>query len=569
MLKSIKSKLIFLVLTILILFIGLSIYFINMLRIVNEKATVINSEMLPGIILTEELNTMISDYRIQEFNHILNKDLSAKLDLESDLTDKKTAIDEKLDEYKNTVMNTKDEELFNSVTFSWNSYMTLHSQVIDLSRNQDTNQALEIMNKDAKTAFDNTSTFLLQLVDYNKDLVNSKKLEGDRQYVETTKLSISLIVLFTLISVIMVAFLIRSIIRSLNKLKNELNNLAENGGDLTQIIHIKSKDEIRQLADSINKFISNIRNIVVNVNEISNNTEHIVGNVQNSMISLNENIESISATTEELSAGMEETAASSETMTSSAHELRKTARNLVEKTAEGEAKVNEINNQATEAKDYISNSQQETYQLLLDTKERLTHSIEESKVVDQINVLSESIMQITNQTNLLALNAAIEAARAGEAGKGFSVVADEIRKLAEESKNAVEEIQNITSKVTLTVSNLAQNSTGLLNFMETNVHNDYSRFLKVANQYSEDAYYVDSLVTDFNSAAIQFSETITEIIHTIDGVAIASGEGAKGTSEIALKVGDINSKSIEVLSKIEESKDNMNQLKSEISKFTV
>ncbi|MEG0440668.1 MAG: methyl-accepting chemotaxis protein, partial [Solibacillus sp.] len=78
----------------------------------------------------------------------------------------------------------------------------------------------------------------------------------------------------------------------------------------------------------------------------------------------------------------------------------------------------------------------------------LEEAMENSKVVTQINVLSESIMQISSQTNLLALNAAIEAARAGEAGRGFAVVADEIRKLAEESKNTVIEIQGITEKVT-------------------------------------------------------------------------------------------------------------------------
>ena len=63
------------------------------------------------------------------------------------------------------------------------------------------------------------------------------------------------------------------------------------------------------------------------------------------------------------------------------------------------------------------------------TKTELEQAIVEAKVVEQINVLSESIMDITSQTNLLALNAAIEAARAGEAGKGFSVVAEEMRKL--------------------------------------------------------------------------------------------------------------------------------------------
>lgn len=101
-------------------------------------------------------------------------------------------------------------------------------------------------------------------------------------------------------------------------------------------------------------------------------------------------------------------------------------------------------------------------------KGKLSKAIEDTKFVDEINKLLETILDITDQTNLLALNAAIEAARAGEAGKGFAVVAEEVRKLAEESSNTAGQIQKITETVVSSVKELANNSQQLLDFMNVN-----------------------------------------------------------------------------------------------------
>jgi hypothetical protein len=116
----------------------------------------------------------------------------------------------------------------------------------------------------------------------------------------------------------------------------------------------------------------------------------------------------------------------------------------------------DINKRTNTTKDMVQASQKKANEIFIKTKTQLEKAIEESKVVEQIDVLTGSIMQITSQTNLLALNAAIEAARVGDVGKGFSVVAEEIRKLAEQSKDTVIEIQNISTKVTESVQNLTE-----------------------------------------------------------------------------------------------------------------
>ena len=149
------------------------------------------------------------------------------------------------------------------------------------------------------------------------------------------------------------------------------------------------------------------------------------------------------------------------------------------------------------------------------------------------------------------------------------MVADEIRKLAEQSKDTVIEIQNITHKVTNSVKDLSENSNNLLTFMDTNVANDYATMLTVADEYSKDAEFVDNLVSEFSATSEQLLASLSDVLKTIDGVAIAANEGAGGTTDIATKVSEISNKSNSLSEEALISKENADRLKQEISKFKI
>lgn len=164
----------------------------------------------------------------------------------------------------------------------------------------------------------------------------------------------------------------------------------------------------------------------------------------------------------------------------------------------------------------------------------MVSTIEESKQVEQIDQLTNAILNIADQTTLLSLNASIEAARAGESGKGFAVVADEIRKLAENCEETAIQIQKITMNVTDAVDNLCNNATEVLGFIESHVKETNRKLMDTSEQYNDDAQNMEDILQEFSLASQNISTEIGIIIKSFSDLKDATQEGAKGTTEVAM-----------------------------------
>ncbi|NLZ80219.1 MAG: methyl-accepting chemotaxis protein, partial [Clostridiales bacterium] len=354
----------------------------------------------------------------------------------------------------------------------------------------------------------------------------------------------------------------------IHKSSEYLSHITE--GDFTIEVDptfIARKDEIGTIAIGIRDMQDSLRRLVSSISAESVRIETEVDNVVTSISRLNDNLESVSATTEQLAAGTEESAATSQQMSETTQKIETAVHSIAENSQKGAVAAKDISQRAMETKDTVSESQRRAMTLLDESKGQLEKAIEDSKVVEQISILTDSIMEITEQTNLLALNAAIEAARAGETGKGFSIVAEEIRKLAEQSRTAVMRIQEVTNRVTSAVTNLTENSSNLLAFVSTDVNNDYNHMLEVVELYNNDAKFVDDLVSEFSATSEELLSSIETIIEGIDGVAQASNESAIGTTEIAGRVSDTNIMSSVITEEVTKTKESAVKLKEDISVF--
>lgn len=272
--------------------------------------------------------------------------------------------------------------------------------------------------------------------------------------------------------------------------------------------------------------------------------------ISGDMKSLSSHIEDIAAGTEQLSATMQETSAICVNIAGTSLDIAGTIQDFTDKAEKGNKTTEDIRLKAEGIMNEVSDAKGKAERVFEATREKLKKAIEASDIVDHISVLSDAITQIISQTNLLALNASIEAARAGEAGRGFSIVADEIRKLAEQSKGNIYEIRKITVQVKEAVRNLSESSSQLLDFISVDVNSDYGYMYDFAEQYRVDSQIINDLFVDFSDSSQQLLDSISGLLTNLDSIVQASGEGSEGISDIAGQVSEMAASSNDILGRI-------------------
>ena len=406
--------------------------------------------------------------------------------------------------------------------------------------------------------------------DYIDDQVAS--IEKDFSSYVTGRMTLFIIstLIEGIIVVLLLIMIIISIIRPLKKCISSIGVMEQ--GDFSQAMGtalLKRRDDFGKLAASLESMRNEMSGLIGEVKSQATEITRMVQEINDNIQALDEEIENVSATTEELAAGMEETAASSEEINAMSHEIESAAKSIATRSQDGATEADDIRDRAVGIKKTTTENDERTKAIHAEINEGLTKALEDIKVVDQIGVLAESIMEITGQTNLLALNASIEAARAGEAGKGFAVVADEIRVLAEQSKAAVVHIQDVTKNVVESVTNLADGAKKLLEFVGTDVVDSFAGFSDMADSYSNDAGSIDALVTDFSASSEQLLASINGVMDAIGEVSKAATEGATGTNDIAEKTGVVVEKAAEIKEKAEATHHAADKLQQNVEHFIV
>lgn len=369
---------------------------------------------------------------------------------------------------------------------------------------------------------------------------------------------------------VLVAMIALDIIHSVRNISASINVIA--GGDFVQKVPkklVNRKDDFGNLAKTLEGMRHSLRGLLAQVKNESANIDNVVESIDANVFTLNSEIEDVSATTQELAASTEETAASADQINSMTQQIDDAAREIATRARDGATEAEDIHKRASQSKTNAVENRQKMEQMQAEIRSSLQKALEDAKVVEKIGILADSILNITGQTNLLALNASIEAARAGDAGRGFAVVAEEIRVLAEQSQEAVANIQAVTENVSSAVGNLAKDSNRLLDYVDQDVVESFALFEQMADDYNADATKINELVSDFSATSEELLASINSISEAIDGITLASNDSAAGTTNIAQKTVSIVNESSEVMKSAKVAEQSAEELRKNVDNFKI
>ena len=543
---------------------------INNIRTVNSNAADITDNCMMSVSDLGEIKNDIQVIHTLGLSHIIATDLNTMISVVGEINDNQEELEKKLDEYKKYVQN-DDMDTYNSLVSNYNTMKYELGNIMAYSALGKNEEAYAIANgvvSDSSTAIQKD----IEVLSTHANDTASEARERLTSVYASSLVSNGIVIIISVILIIVaiycvMKYVIKPIIATNKDIRDIIDGIDNGEGDLTKRVRVISNDEIADLGNGINLFMDKLQEILKLIIENTNYMENVVAEVDGSVVKSNDSASDLSAMTEELSATMQDVGLSVNTINDNADNILKDVEIIA-------TKSDDINQFSKEMKANAEKIESDARYNMVQTGEKvgnildvLNKAIEDSKSVDQVNNLTNDILNISSQTNLLALNASIEAARAGEAGKGFAVVADEIRQLADSSRETANKIQSINSVVVAAVNNLSDNANNLVSYLQQTILPEFQTFVDGGVKYKENASYIENAMDEFVEKTDVLKKNMDEIAHSINTITTVVDDGAAGVNNAAISTQDLVEDMVNISNKMIENKGIAQNLKNSTNIF--
>ena len=538
---KIKTKLTsaFLAMAVLIIIVG-AVGAMSLKNVASSSEDMYSSNMQSVYMMTD-MRQNLTEIKSDMLQLVYVKDSSKKDDLEKDVQANKNEDDKYVSSYEKQAMNSVEKQAYPVFKSQMQRYRSLRGIVVNLVNN---NNYVEAENKYEELSKVNDEMFKSLDILVNANLNNAKNSNLDNQslYISSSIFMIILSVIGFIVAMIFGVFLSKDVNTPLQKIKSFAERLSLY--DFSSPITLTRGDEFGQTGGALNEAQKNVnslvRTIMENSQDISASSEELSATCEE----LSSNAVIIDEAVNKIVEGTHESSAVSEEISASVEEVDASINELSSKAMEGSNNASQFKERAIKVKNNSKEAIEKNRKLYGEKQNKMLKAIEDGKVVDNIKIMADTIASIAEQTNLLALNAAIEAARAGEQGKGFAVVAEEVRKLAEQSSQAVSNIQDTIVKVQEAFKGSIDTGSDILEFINKDVHEQFDAYGETGNQYYNDSDFVSKMSDDIASMSEEITATVGQVSQAVQNMSVTAQKSNEESETIKVSI-DETTKAIE------------------------
>ena len=544
---------------------------VSNIRNVNRSAVQISEVSLKNVSGLAEIQRQTQDIHNLGLSHIIAVDLDSMIQLVEKIRSQEDELEKDLESYKTYVTPDTQKE-YNDIKKNYEELKYECANVMAFSAAGKNEDAYELANgkiSKCADAIESDIESIKKIVNQDANAQRQKLTSAYHSSIGTSIVTIliSIAALFSAMVAVLrwVIYPLANTNREMNEIISEIDNRQ---GDLTRRVTITNNKEVASVGGGINAFMAKLQEIFRMISSNSRDLEGVVNEVRESVQTSNGSVSDLSALTEELSATMQDISDNASRINENTESVAGEVKSIAEKTIEINQYTKEMKEHAEAMEHAARENMDTTGAKVNDIVSVLSQAIEDSNSVNQVDNLTNDILNIASQTNLLALNASIEAARAGDAGKGFAVVASEISQLAAASQEAANNIQSINAIVITAVHNLADNANGLVEYMNEKILPEFQKFVESGGAYHDKATFIEGVMADFEAKTDSLQNSMDEIANSVNTISHAIEEGVSGVVSAADSTQVLVSDMDKISKKMDENFAIAEGLKKETSVFT-